>query len=264
VSSQPSDPLQWFILRKDSVLVSEEEPPKVPVLNANAKPPVGVDCRHLLNGTREPGIVAAGAEERAKAPAGYRWIRLRSLFTGGVEELFWPAGEAFQVVNWDRTTRFCGACGTRTRQKDNERVAVCPECGFEQYPRISPAMICAVVRDGKLLLAQNVRYRGGHYSVLAGFAESGENLEQCVAREVKEEVGVSVQNIRYFGSQPWPFPHSLMIGFTAEWSSGEIHIDETELSEAGWFAPSELPDQLPGHPTIARCLIDWFATTYRG
>ena len=141
MSSRSSSPLQWFILRGDDVLISEKEPAEVPTLRADEEAPVALTCRHFLNSTREPGIIAAGAEKEAEAPEGYQWIRLRSLFTGGADELFWPAGEAFQVVNWDRTTRFCGVCGSPTQQKENERVAVCPACGFEQYPRISPAMI---------------------------------------------------------------------------------------------------------------------------
>ncbi len=121
-------------------------------------------------------------------------------------------------------------------------------------------MICAVIRDNRILLAQNARFRGGHYSVVAGFVESGETLEECVTREVLEETGISVTDIRYFGSQPWPFPHSLMIGFTARWRAGEIRLDDAELVDAGWFDAGHLPEKLPGLPTIARRLIDWFAS----
>lgn len=167
------------------------------------------------------------------------------------------AGTAWHLLNWDKNSRFCGACGTATTRGANERVKVCPACGLRKYPRISPAMIVAVVRDNRILLAHNRLFPGTMYSTLAGFMNPGETFEQCVAREVCEEVGITVHNIRYFGNQPWPFPDSQMIAFTAEYHSGEIAVDGQEIDHADWFTPSSLPD-IPPRGSISRRLIDWF------
>ncbi|MGD9162760.1 MAG: NAD(+) diphosphatase [Desulfobacteraceae bacterium] len=167
------------------------------------------------------------------------------------------AGLASQFINWSRNHKFCGKCGKLTDDKNDERAKICTDCGQVYYPRLSPAIIVAVIKDGRLLMGNSPRFPSKFYSVLAGFVEPGETLEECVKREVREEVGIEVKNIRYFGSQPWPFPDSLMIGFTAEHESGEIKIDEKEISDAGWFARDEIP-RIPPSISIARKLIDWF------
>ncbi len=172
-------------------------------------------------------------------------------------ELVWLAGLAGQYINWSRNHRFCGKCGNATEDKRDERAKICTVCGQIYYPRLSPAVIVAVTRDDRLLMASSPRFRSKFYSVLAGFVEPGETLEECVKREVREEVGIEIKNIKYFGSQPWPFPDSLMIGFTAEHESGEIIRDENEISDAGWFTRDELPRK-PSSISIARSLIDWF------
>jgi NAD+ diphosphatase len=135
----------------------------------------------------------------------------------------------------------------------------CPSCGLALYPRIAPAIIVLVRRGDEALLAHNVHFPEGLYSTLAGFSEVGESLEETVHREVREEVGIEIGNIRYFGSQPWPAPHSLMVGFTAQWTSGEIRVDAKEIADARWFAADELP-QLPTSFSVARKLVDaWLA-----
>ena len=133
----------------------------------------------------------------------------------------------------------------------------CPGCGLTAFPKISPAVIVLVEKEGKLLLARGRRFALPFYSVLAGFVEPGESLEDTVHREILEEVGIRVKNVRYFGSQPWPYPDSLMIGFTAEYAGGEIKEDPEEILDAAWFAPDDLPS-IPGKVSIARKLIDWF------
>src|ERR1700759_4200647 len=132
------------------------------------------------------------------------------------------AGRAVQLVEWARTSRFCGHCGTATVLAEHERAAHCPACGLNAYPRLAPAIIVIIERDDRILLAQGRNFRGGMFSAVAGFAEPGEDLAETVRREVREEVGVELAAVRYFDSQPWPFPHSLMIGFFATWASGEI------------------------------------------
>jgi len=184
-------------------------------------------------------------------------IGLRQLFGLVKDEDFWMAGKAIQIVNWDRTHRYCGQCGHTTEIKSEQFAKVCPQCGLINYPRISPAIIVAITKGDEILLAKNARSTLGFYSVLAGFVEPGETLEECVKREVKEEVGIDVKNISYFGSQPWPFPNSLMIGFTAEYDKGEILVDKNELSDAKWFKANNLP-QIPSSISISRRLIDWF------
>lgn len=183
---------------------------------------------------------------------------LRSLLGLLKEDMFSIAGQAFQIVNWDRTHQYCGKCGAQTVPKTNERAKACPECGFLSFPRISPAIIVAIIRDNKILLAHNSQFKNNMHSAIAGFVEPGETFEECVRREVEEEVGIKVKNIKYFGSQPWPFPHSLMIGFTAEYAGGEIKVDGVEIDDAGWFSVHSLPDMLPSKYSIARKLIDWF------
>ncbi|MCG9969305.1 NAD(+) diphosphatase [Pelotomaculum terephthalicicum JT] len=190
-------------------------------------------------------------------PENMKFIGLRRLYGLIEEDLFWLAGRAFQIINWDRTHQYCGQCGARTEERLNEYAKVCPKCGFTSYPRISPVVIVAVLKDDQILLIQSNHFKVPFYTVISGFVEPGETLEECLRREVKEEVGVEVKNISYFGSQPWPFPNSLMIGFTAEYDGGEIIIDKEEISEARWFSVKRLPD-LPGSISIARQLIDWF------
>ena len=165
------------------------------------------------------------------------------------------AARAFQVVEWDRTHRYCGRCGTPTQDKPGERAKECPACGYTAYPRVTPAMMVLVTRGRELLLARAPRFPPGMYSALAGFVEPGETIEDCIHREVREEVGIEVGAIRYFASQSWAFPHSLMIAYTAEYAGGELTPDETEIAEARWFAWDAVPD-LPPSISISRRLIE--------
>src|SRR4051812_33548805 len=171
------------------------------------------------------------------------------------DELWAIAGRAVQIAAWWRTHQFCGACGGRNELRDMERALGCDECGTLAYPRLAPAVIVLIHRDDSVLLAHGRSFGAPMYSTLAGFVEPGESLEQCVAREVREEVGVEVTDITYRASQAWPFPHSLMIGFTARWASGDINIDESEIVDAQWFAIDDLPN-VPPPFAISRWLID--------
>jgi NAD+ diphosphatase len=173
------------------------------------------------------------------------------------------AGRAVQLVEWARTHRFCGRCGEATKRLDNERAMRCPACGLSAFPRLAPAIITLVTRgdgdDEEALLARGVQWRQPMYSCLAGFVEPGETLEEAVVRETLEEVGVTVGNVRYIRSQPWPFPHSLMLGFRADWLHGDIVCDPVEIADAQWFRRDEIP-MIPPGISIARRLIDlWLA-----
>jgi NAD+ diphosphatase len=175
------------------------------------------------------------------------------------DELWAIAGRAVQISAWWRTHQFCGSCGGPNELRDSERALGCDDCKTLAYPRLAPAVIMLVHReeDGRreVLLGHGRAFGAPMYSTLAGFVEPGESLEQCVAREIREEVGVEVKDITYRASQAWPFPHSLMIGFTAEWAGGEIAIDESELVDAQWFPVDELPN-IPPPFAISRWLID--------
>ena len=196
------------------------------------------------------------------APEGMEYMDLRSLYTVLEDQAYLLAGKALQIVAWDQTHQFCGKCGAPTRSRPDERAKECTKCGFLNFPRLSPAIIVAVVKDGRLLLAHNKHARSGFYSVIAGFVEPGENFEECVRREVGEEVGIKVKNIKYFGSQPWPFPNSLMIGFTAEYDSGEIKVDEVEIQDADWYTADQFPPEIPSKISISRRLIDWYVDNH--
>lgn len=167
---------------------------------------------------------------------------------------------AFHIINWAKSADFCGRCGERMLVPSASRAFArqCAACGCTVYPRISPAVIVAVVKEDEILLARPNRFPPLHHSVLSGFINPGETLENCVRRELREEVGIVVDQIRYFGSQPWPFPDVLMIAFTARYVSGEIAVNQSEILSAGWFSADNLP-AIPAYGGIARQLIDWFA-----
>jgi NAD+ diphosphatase len=173
------------------------------------------------------------------------------------------AGRAVQIVEWAATHRFCGRCATPTERTAGEHAMRCPSCGLSAYPRIAPAIIVLVRKGDLALLAHGVRFPAPFYSTLAGFVEPGESLEETLVREVKEEVGIDVGDMRYFGSQSWPFPHSLMLGFFATWKAGEIVVDPTEIVDAKWFSESELP-MIPPPLSISRQLIDHWLADVRG
>ena len=210
-------------------------------------------------------LAAAGAVRTAYESAlsglsdlsgtGLVFRKLRSLFGAMDEALLSVAGRAFQISNWARTHRFCGTCGTPTAPVAGERCVKCPACGFMAYPRISPAMMVLIRRGDSILLARHKTSPAAFFTALAGFVEAGESVEEAIHREVFEEVGLKVRNIAYFGSQPWPFPHSLMIAYTAEFEGGEIKIDEAEIAEAGWFGPGDVLPKIPHGVSIASELI---------
>lgn len=263
------EPVYWFIFRGSRLLVHLEDDhvrlPYVFDVSAQGLPAEQQHYLGYLDSTERVYCYAAEVTEETEAPAGMAFQGLRRLYGCLDEELLWLAGRAFQVVEWDRTHQFCSRCGTPAEMLDNERAKKCPQCELVSYPRIAPAIIVRVDRFSEhgpeVLLARSYRYPPGLYSVLAGFVEPGETLEACVRREVKEEVGITVKHIRYFGSQPWPFPHSLMIAFTAEYANGDITLEEAEIEDAGWFTADELPD-IPSPMSISRRLIDDFVDRY--
>ncbi len=259
-------PAYWFIFQADKLLVrSDGDTAELPFAIDPADLGLTIARRQYLGylegDDQRTDCCAAELDPHAPVPPGWVVDNLRALYPQLGDVWFHLAGRAVQIVDWDRTHQFCGRCATPMERIPHERAKQCPACGLTSYPRISPAIIIAVVKRGvtgnRLLLARNHRFPPGRYSVIAGFVEPGETLEECAGREVREETGVVITNIRYFGSQSWPFPNSLMLGFTADYVKGEISLEEAEIADANWFAADALPG-LPPKPSIARRLIDWF------
>ncbi|MWV12477.1 NAD(+) diphosphatase [Pseudomonas sp. R-28-1W-6] len=194
---------------------------------------------------------------------GCHWQGLRQFMLQADQATFRMLAFAEQVATWAVQHRFCGRCGAPTRQVPGERCMRCPDCGLDSYARISPSMIVLVSRGDEILLARSPRFVPGVYSTLAGFVEPGESAEECVVREVREEVGIEVRNLQYLGSQGWPFPHSLMLGFHAEYAGGEIVPQADEIEDAQWFHIEQLPP-LPMSRSIARYLIDLYVARRLG
>lgn len=243
-----------FVWRGDKILTRAGEPPALPTLEDVTR--IGLTgTRHYLGRLDDTDCMAISVAAETPEPAGWQWRGLRTLFLQLADPLLALAGRAFQIAEWERSHGFCGRCGTPTRDKAAERAKECPACGYVSYPRVSPAMMVLVTRDRELLLARSRRFPQAVYSALAGFVEAGESIEDCIHREVREEVGVEVGGLQYVASQPWPFPHSLMIAFTAEYTAGEVRPCDDEIVDAQWFALDALP-QLPNPVSIARHLID--------
>jgi NAD+ diphosphatase len=248
----------WFVFQRDRLLIRKKDDRyRIPCTDDLSRINLSPTRNQFLGELDSRACIAAEFPPAARVTDGFDLIGLREVFNRLDEELIWIAGQANQLVDWSRSHQFCGHCGHPMKDKPEERAKICPACDLVNYPRLSPAVIVAVVKGSQLLLASNKRFKSGFYSVLAGFVEPGETLEECVAREIREEVGISVKNIRYFGSQPWPFPNSLMVAFSADHAGGEITADQSEIVDAGWFTADNLPS-IPPKFTIARQLIDWF------
>ncbi len=258
----PGAEARWMVVRRGEVLIRVDGDPldRLPTLADLAIDLADMGAAvHHIGRQNEVHFYAADATDDIELPAGFEFVGLRALHPSLGESLWYAAGRAVQLVEWARTHRFCGRCGAPTAPVPGERAMGCDACGLHQYPRLSPAVIMIVHRGDEMLLAQGARFGAKIYSALAGFVEPGESLEQAVRREVREEVGLTVGEIEYFGSQSWPFPNSLMIGFYACYESGDLHLDPAEIVDAQWFRGYDLPN-VPGPTSIARQLIDNFAT----
>lgn len=251
----------WFAFRDGALLVvGDETAATVGVPEQAALADLGIEpVRRQFLGTID-GRPSWSAElgPAVVAPTGLHFQGLRELH-GRLDETLWAvAGRATQIVAWDRDHQRCGRCGTPTEAVSGERARRCPVCGLTAFPRVSPAVIVLIERGEEILLARGHRSPPGRYGIVAGFVEAGESLEEAVRREVREEVGLEIADVRYFGSQPWPFPHGVMIGFTARHAAGEVVLQDAELAEAGWFGIDALP-RVPPKLSIARRLIDAWA-----
>lgn len=262
-STSNDQPGYWFAFSDFNLLVKGD--------NANFSLPLLSNLEELnLSPVRTQylgtlaGVPCHSAELslKATAPSGFSFTDLRSFYSRVEEDLFLLAGRALQIMSWDQTHQYCGRCGYRTETVEGEMAKICPACKFMSYPRISPAIIVAVSKDDKILLTKYAGTKRNWRTIIAGFMEPGETLEECVRREVLEEVGLKVKNIKYFGNQPWPFPNSLMIGFTADWESGDIQADGKEIAEGDWYSADNLPET-PTKISISGEIIDWFKESHR-
>jgi NAD+ diphosphatase len=256
----PGTPGFLFLFRGSDLLVRLRDGVAEPPSGAGPAD-LGFTPAAVLHVGDADGVPCRAAGVEGDPPAGWEFLGLRALFAALPEDLLRVAARAVMLVEWERTHRFCGRCGAPTRAKEGERARECPSCGFLAYPRISPAIIVAVTRGDRILLVRHHRFPQ-RFTVVAGYVEPGETLEECVHREVREETGIEIDGPRYVTSQCWPFPHSLMVGFTARHAAGEIRVEPAELIEGGWFTADALP-QVPDRVTIARRLIDGFVAGQR-
>lgn len=251
----------WFVFYKDQVLLEKKDSAyTIPCLN---EAPIELnghavhDLASLDNYPCKTTFTDIPVEEDGR----YLMVDMRSSYDYISHPQFNMAGKAREVLYWDKTSVYCPACGSQTMQF-MPVAKKCPRCRHEMYPNISTAILALVRKDDSVLLVRARNFRGPFHGLVAGFLEIGETLEECVKREVMEETGLTIDNITYFGNQPWPFPSGLMVGFIADYVSGEINLQDEELSEAAFYTKDNLPE-LPRKYSLARKLIDWWIETDR-
>lgn len=248
----------WFVFCKDELLLCKAEGNEnAYTIPCGKTPPVAlaawhtVHCIASLNGIpcRAVRIDAPIADNEA-----YVMMGLRASFDCLPEALYMRAGKAAEIIYWDQNTKFCGVCGAPMK-RHTEISKRCTNCGKEVWPQLATAIIVLIRKADRILLVHAHNLKGNYYGLVAGFVETGETLEDCVRREVMEETGLQITNIHYFGSQPWPYPCGLMVGFSADYAGGELSLQRSELAYGGWFGKEDLP-AIPGKMSMARMLID--------
>ena len=255
VAAVAHDRPMTFVFRGYDLLVRESDA-SVPDAAALKSLDIAADAVFPVGLLRKEYCCTAWVAKDSQPPQGHVFKGLRTLWGRLDEETLAVAGRALQIADWARNHRYCGVCGKPMKQVVGERAMRC-DCGHVAYPRIAPAMMVLVKKGDAILLARNAAVpAGGRMSALAGFLEPGESVEDCVHREVFEEVGLFVKDLRYFGSQSWPFPGSLMVAFTAEYSSGDIKVDPAEIAEARWFGHGDALPELSPPQSISRALIE--------
>ena len=250
----------WFIFYKDKLLLAKQgEKFAVP---AGEEAPVGLSKSSSVMevGTMDDGtpIKTFALSAPVINDTAFEWIDLRKSFHLLPREHYLKAGKCRELIYWDSNTQYCGTCGTPLRMH-TPISKCCPQCGREIWPALSPAIIVLVHKGNEALLVHARNFKGDYYGLVAGFVETGETLEEAVHREVAEETGITITNLRYFGSQPWPYPNGLMVGFEADYVAGNIHLQKEELSHGAWFSKEKLP-AVPDKLSIARKMIDHWRT----
>ena len=262
VPPEPSDGEKlWMLVQRDRVLFREADAALAGPDEAERLPHTG--AAHFLGHLDDREVWTAGVPDDAEPGAGWRFWDLFAVYGVTDEETWMAAGRAVQIIEWERTNRFCGRCGIPNELSPGERSMRCPQCRLLRFPQLSPAIIVLIHRGDDVLLARSHRFPEGLYSALAGFVEPGETVESALKREVEEEVGLQVTNLEYRGSQPWPFPNSLMLGFFAEYAGGDIVLEDEEIAAAEWFPVDDLPN-VPGGISIANRLITSWVARHTG
>lgn len=252
----------WYIFYNDMLLLTQQNDGSYAIPVAE-EPPLKVPVGSTIHQLGMEGECTARTYRLYSPVSGHEapqriMVSLRDSYDYLPLEHYNWAGKAFEILNWDKNSQYCPACGVPTKHI-NAIAKKCPQCRQEFYPPIVPAIIVRIERGDSILMVKGKNFRGNFYGLVAGFVEAGETLEECVAREVREETGLTIKNIRYFGSQPWPYPSGIMIGFTAEYVSGDVNIQQEELNDARFFTRDNMP-QLPRKLSIARKLVDdWLA-----
>ncbi|WP_419052494.1 NAD(+) diphosphatase [Parabacteroides goldsteinii] len=244
----------WFIFFNDQLLLQKKgETYTIPY---SINPPVPVKNVLEVNLLEDMPACAASVDTPLEETAEYLPMGLRASYDYLDPVLHKIAGKAYELIYWDQHSRFCPSCGTKTVMQTTISKQ-CPNCKYEIYPVVSPAILVLIRKGDAILLVHARNFRGSFYGLVAGFLETGETLEECVRREVMEETGLEINNITYFGNQPWPYPSNLMVGFIADYVSGTIRLQDEELSEGAFFTKDNLPE-LPRKLSLARKMIDWW------
>ena len=248
---------KWFVFFQGQLLLQKQgENLQVPI---GEVPPVAVPEGHKIHEvTMDNGLKVKtfAIDEAIETNGLWQMVGLRDSFNYIPLEDYLCGGKASQILYWDNHSRYCPTCGVPTVQ-ETPIMKKCPKCGLEMYPPIATAIIVLIQRGDEILLVHNRAFKRDYYGLVAGFLEAGESLEECVHREVMEETGLTIKNLRYFGSQTWPYPSGLMVGFTAEYESGTIKLQEDELTAGAFYRKDNLP-HIPQKMSIARKLIDWW------
>lgn len=245
----------WFAFYNSQLIIEKLCDGTYTVPHGDRCPINNHDCYvHNIDTDSKHRVKTFNASAPPADTANYELCPLRESYYKLPLELYLEAGKCEEILYWDSTTRYCGRCGA-TMSMNTAISKICDNCHCETWPQLATAVICLMHRDDEILLVRAHNFRGNFYGLVAGFVETGETLEHAVQREIAEETGLTVKNIKYFGSQPWPYPNGLMIGFCAEYAGGKIHIQKEELREAGWFHIDTLPE-IPAKLSIARLLID--------
>jgi NAD+ diphosphatase len=249
------DPILFAFRGRELLVTAELRLPSVQEIDAQGIQAVRTQYLGHLEGRH---CYSAELPHGSEIASGFRFADLRMLFGTFDNVTHALAGRAVQIVEWDRTHQYCGACAEPTVLSETDRSRSCPRCKIPMYPRLAPAMIVAVEKEDQILLARSPHFPAGIMSVLAGFVEPGESAEEAVVREVFEETAIVVRDVEYFSSQAWPFPNSLMLGFRAKYDSGEIAVDGVEIERAAWFKADAMPSAFPGRVSISQWLIHDF------
>jgi NAD+ diphosphatase len=254
----------WFIFKSDQLLVIGDQRNILPVDQSHYQLlSASLIREHRLAKLESCDIYCAEYPSDLPLPEGLQSLSLRSALELLEPDWYALAAKAYAIITWDKNHQYCGRCGDLTTTSHHLFERVCPTCSLTFYPRISPSIIVLIYRGDEILMARGPHFPPGSYGLIAGFVEAGETIEDAVHREVSEEVALSIKNLRYFGSQAWPFPDSLMIAFTAEYAAGDLNINPLEIEDAGWYPVNNLPKRTASNISIARKLIDQYVAEHQ-